>query len=373
MKSELEYLELLKEYGLLVRAPGRINLIGEHTDYNQGLCMPATIDRSIYLGLNNSEKWSIEAIDTHETWEQGQSWEPDWLVYFKGAIQLAKEKNLPIMPLKLAFGGSLPAGAGLSSSSSICCGFCFALNGHFNWQMDLGALTKFAVKAERQSGLEGGMMDQISILNGKEGNALLIDCKDWTFTSYPMALPDHRWLIVDTKIKHKLVDTDYNARSQTCQQILLKLQKEGQSIKALGEVDGHKLDMAKNLLNEEQFPLLKYQVEENERVRKFALALVKKDSTQLGNILLEGHRGLKDMYKVSCDELDFLVDFASKDPRAAGARMMGGGFGGSSIHLVEKNTITSYQSDIAAAYHQQFGIHADFFEAEVSDGLKRLK
>jgi len=373
MKSEPEYLEIFKEYDMIVRAPGRINLIGEHTDYNQGLCMPATIDRSIYLGLNEAEQWNIKAIDNDETWLDGQNWNPDWLVYFKGAIQLARENGLPIMPLKLAFGGNLPAGAGLSSSSSICCGFCFALNEHFGWKLDLNSLTKFAVQAERQSGLEGGMMDQISILNGKEGCALLIDCKDWTFTSYPMVLQDHSWLIVDTKIKHKLVDTDYNSRSQTCQEILLKLQKAGLSIKSLGEVDNSHLTRAKNILTEYQFPFLQYQVEENQRVKKFALALSKKDPKELGIILLEGHQGLKDLYKVSCDELDFLVDFASQDPRAEGARMMGGGFGGSSIHLVDKNTITSYQSDLAICYYQQFGIHADFFEAEVSDGLKRLK
>ncbi|MBK9269962.1 MAG: hypothetical protein IPM48_00040 [Saprospiraceae bacterium] len=335
MKSELEYLDLLKEFCLIVRAPGRINLIGEHTDYNQGLCMPATINRYIYLGINHSKKWSFQAIDTLETWVEGQNWTPDWLVYFNGVIQLATEKNLPTSPLSLAFGGNLPVGAGLSSSSSICCGFCYALNTQFNWQMDLSSLTQFAVQAERRSGLEGGMMDQISILNGKKACALLIDCKDWTFTNFPMTLPDHSWLIVDTKIKHKLVDTDYNTRSQTCRQILIKLQEKGISIGALGEVDDRQLALAKNLLTEEQFLLLKYQVEENERVKKFAHALINKDAIELGHILLEGHRGLRDLYKVSCDELDFLVDFANKDPRAEGARMMGGGFGGSSIHLVK--------------------------------------
>jgi galactokinase len=367
-----ELLNRLSGHEIVVRAPGRINLIGEHTDYNQGLCMPAAIDRCLWLGASPAPGWSFRSLDQGNSWDAQDSEAPDWAPYFAGVIRLAREMQLPLEPLSLDFGGDLPSGAGLSSSSAICCGLSYLLNRMFGWQLDTLALTRFAVRAESHNGLLGGMMDQISILSGKESKALLIDCHDWSFRYLDTGLPDHRWLIADTRVKHRLVDSDYNARSLACRAILTRLQDRGSEVRYLGQVGIQDARSLAEKLPEEWKPLLLYQAEENERVRDFATALEAKDVEKLGLLLLRGHAGLRDQYRVSCPELDLMVEFAANHPNAAGARMMGGGFGGSTLHLVQRDALDSYGRELAKAYRAHFGRDPEVFEAQVSDGVAAL-
>jgi len=367
--TEKQCIEAVGHHEIVVKSPGRINLIGEHTDYNQGLCLPAAIDRAVFIGLSKSETTQINALDVHNSWDASSLVKPDWLVYFKGVLDLLKQRGIHIPPFTLDFTSTLPSGAGLSSSSAICCGFLYGLNELFNWNFSTTEMTQMSVRAEQASGLMGGMMDQISIFNGKKDHALLIHCDTWEFEYINAQLNDMVWLIVDTKVKHKLVDTDYNSRSSACAAITSKLQKLIPNLKA---ISGLNVDQISNYLpqltpTEQEY--LSYVLEENERVKSFALGLKDHNIHDLSSLLFSGHEGLRYKYSVSCPELDFLIDFAKSNPINHGARMMGGGFGGSTLHLLQSSDVQKYSNEIGKAYYDQFGFLPDIFEAVIDDGI----
>ncbi|MBK6701549.1 MAG: galactokinase [Saprospiraceae bacterium] len=367
--TEKQCIEAVAHHEIVVKSPGRINLIGEHTDYNQGLCLPAAIDRAVFIGLSKSETTQINALDVHNSWTESSSVKPDWLVYFKGVIDLLEQKGIQIPPFTLDFTSTLPSGAGLSSSSAICCGFLFGLNELFNWNFSTTEMTQMSVRAEQASGLMGGMMDQISIFNGKKDHALLIHCDTWEFEYINAQLNDMVWLIVDTKVKHKLVDTDYNSRSSACATITSKLQKYIPNLKAISGLNIGQFNTSLPHLTPTELDYLSYVLEENERVKSFALGLKDHNIHDLSSLLFSGHEGLRYKYSVSCPELDFLVDFAKSNPINHGARMMGGGFGGSTLHLLQSSDVQKYSNEIGKAYYDQFGFLPDIFEAVIDDGI----
>lgn len=367
--TEKQCIEAVGHHEIVVKSPGRINLIGEHTDYNQGLCLPAAIDRAVFIGLSKSETSQINALYVHNSWTESSLVKPDWLVYFKGVIDLLKQRGIQIPPFSLDFTSTLPSGAGLSSSSAICCGFLFGLNELFNWNFSTTEMTQMSVRAEQASGLMGGMMDQISIFNGKKDHALLIHCDTWEFEYINAQLNDMVWLIVDTKVKHKLVDTDYNSRSSACATITSKLQKYIPNLKAISGLNIGQLNTSLPHLTPTELDYLSYVLEENERVKSFALGLKDHNIHDLSSLLFSGHEGLRYKYSVSCPELDFLVDFAKSNPINHGARMMGGGFGGSTLHLLQSSDVQKYSNEIGKAYYDQFGFLPDIFEAVIDDGI----
>lgn len=352
----------------MVRSPGRINLIGEHTDYNSGLCLPAAISQSIYFGIQSSDKRSIKSLDRNEECTEFTN-RFDWEVYFKSVLDLLQKEGFSISGFKIIFGGDLPSGAGLSSSSSITCGFAFILNEFFSLGISKPKLTEFAVKAEKANGLMGGMMDQISIINGLKNHALLINCANWSFESIPINLENNTWLIVDTKVKHKLVNSDYNNRSQSCQNIQKKLVMNDIINSHISEIKESQLNEIKKFINAEELTLLEYVVEENQRVEDFVAQLKNNKPEAIGHILLKGHEGLKNKYKVTCEELDFLIDLATQDSHCLGARMMGGGFGGSTIHLIPSECIEEYSNRISNQYNSKFGFKPDIFKACIENGV----
>lgn len=357
-----------KDSQLMVRSPGRINLIGEHTDYNSGLCLPAAISQSIYFGIQSSDKRSIKSLDRNEECTEFTN-RFDWEVYFKSVLDLLQKEGFSIPGFKIFFGGDLPSGAGLSSSSSITCGFAFILNEFFSLGISKPKLTEFAVKAEKANGLMGGMMDQISIMNGLKNHALFIDCADWSFKTIPIHLENKTWLIVDTKVKHKLVDSDYNKRSISCQSIQKKLFENNIINSNICEVTENQLFETKKYINADEFTLLEYVVEENQRVLDFVFQLKNNNTEAIGHILLKGHEGLRNKYKVTCEELDFLIDIATKDSQCLGARMMGGGFGGSTIHLISSESVEEYSNKITQLYNSRFGFNPHIFKALIEDGV----
>ncbi len=353
------------------RAPGRINLIGEHTDYNGGLCLPAAILPSIYLGISPSDETRMEALNTGNV--AGLSGDYDWLRYIRGVIRHLTERSGSIPPFRLAFGGDLPIGAGLSSSSALCCATLSALNALFDLQIAKDELTRLSVIAEQDSGVIGGMMDQISIFNGRKDRALMIHCDTWNFEYIPTLLPDYRWLVIDTGVQHRLIDSDYNNRSFACQEIAGILKRNQVIHEFISELTHDDLPLIRNLLSDEQSILVRYVIEENERVLDFSKALKSGFVAECGKLLFASHQGLRDEYRVSCPELDCLVEFAHKDARCAGARMMGGGFGGSTLHLVPDEDSAGYLRDIQEYYRLHTGRMARSFEASIGEGLTRIK
>ncbi len=361
---------------LMFKAPGRINIIGEHTDYNQGLCMPATIDKCIYFGIIPSHETEVISLN------QGNNWFPtqehnrlDWAIYFKGLMDLLKQQGYSWPYFKMAFGGDLPSGAGLSSSSAITCGFISIINQFAELNIDKEKLTQYAVKAEKASGLDGGMMDQICIMNGKKDHALMIDCSNWKYIYLPVSFTDVCWLIVDTKVTHKLIDTEYNSRSNSCKELLQTAKQYFSGISSLSQLDEEKIHKLSAQITRSKLNMLKYIFEENMRVIGMEDAIKRSDFGSMGNLLFDGHEGLRKLFQVSCRELDFLVDYAKYNGIAYGARMMGGGFGGSTLHLISQSAKQVYQSGIANAYRNRFGYEPDVFEAKFGNGVgeKRSK
>ncbi len=359
---------------LLFTAPGRINLIGEHIDYNGGFCLPAAINRSVWFALCPSNETRILALNTGESWELSESRNlPDWSVYFKGVMDLCKQKGLSFPYFHLAFGGDLPQGAGLSSSSALTCGFISILNAFSDWNLPVSKLTDYAVIAERASGLEGGMMDQICIMNGVRDHALLIDCRSWNFEPIPMQLDRFTWLVIDSRVHHKLVDSDYNLRSSACKVILQRAQKIFSELVFLCDLTLEQGAKLLPVLSLKERSYLEYIQEENVRVLRFVEALKQRQAKILGSLLFESHEGLRKKYKVSCAELDFLVSYAQNSDMAYGARMMGGGFGGSTLHLVSTDVAGSYARGISNAYKNRFGFEPGIFEAETCKGVHEIR
>ncbi len=356
-----------------MRAPGRMNIIGEHTDYNLGLCLPAAIDLSIYMGARLCRHWEIHALDDAKVSNLDRKHSNNWEVYFTGVLDVLKRRNLDASPMQVYFCGDLPAGAGLSSSSAICCAWAYLLNEVNGWRLTREEITKIAVEGERANGLEGGMMDQIAIMHGRRNHALLINCANWSIRFIPCVLSAYRWIIVDTKVKRQLVHSEYNSRSRACSNILRQLKAYFPDVSSISNVQPDQLSVVEKKLKRSDIIILKYVLNENQRVLDVCKALERDDAVSIGSSLLEGHRGLRDEYQVSCTELDFLVSFAERHPHCAGARMMGGGFGGSTVHLVQTQHVDDYTEQIAANYAKAFGIKPGIYLAEISESVSLIQ
>lgn len=364
---------LRTEPSMVFTAPGRINIVGEHTDYNAGWCLPAAIDLGVYFAIAPASETIIYSLNQNNSWSPGQvSHCPDWSVYFKGAMELLKSKGFSWPYFKLAFGGDLPIGAGLSSSSALSCGFVAILDEWSGWNFDLESLCQIAIESERACGLEGGTMDQISIFNGKEDHALLINCADETFQYVPVKLDNYSWLITDTKVKHNLVDSEYNSRSRKCKEVLGKVKNLYPDIYSLSSLNFNHLKSLNKELDPFEYDILEYILSENERVHNFCNFLKEKKIIEAGAILYDGHDGLRLSYKVSCPELDFLVSFAWHHSAAIGARMMGGGFGGSSLHLVLDARFEEYKTAISNAYFNRYGFKPFIHKVNTGNGVSRI-
>lgn len=358
---------------MMYRAPGRLNIIGEHTDYNQGKCLPAAIAQSVYLALAPAYETQVFSLNQENTWYPGQfNKQPDWAIYFQGVMDYMKSKGYSWPAFKLMFGGDLAPGSGLSSSSAITCGFISILDEFSSWNISSHDLTKFAVQSEKASGLDGGMMDQISILHGKKNHALFIDCQLWTFQYIPTLIPGYQWLIADTGVRHRLVDSEYNSRSGACKQILKKLKLTFPLLPSLSALTVTEQDQALRHLSPEERNLASYVWDENRRVGEMVDALSNGNVKRVGDLLFEGHNGLQLKYRVSCQELDFLVGYAKQSDIAVGARMMGGGFGGCTLHLIPESETVPYQIGMSNAFKNRFGYNIHSFPAFVEDGVHRI-
>jgi len=215
-------------------------------------------------------------------------------------------------------------------------------------------------------------MDQISIFNGSKDHALLIDCLDWSFKKIPILLTNYQWTIVDTKVKHKLIDSDYNNRSRLCKKIANKCANYFGIEENLRIVYEQYSKEEFGFLEAQEKNLLSYVIEENDRVKAMTKSILSQDISSIGSLLFSGHEGLRNKYQVSCPELDFLIDFAAKSSAAIGARMMGGGFGGSSLHLVKENCTEEFTQEISQTYLSKFGFAPDVYKADISNGVELI-
>ncbi len=365
------FIQLFESEPTLVFSPGRVNLIGGHTDYNQGIVLPAAITMGIVTGLSKSDNNhnSIIALDINEKFDfiSGDI-KPlkngNWKNYILGIVAEIKNTGRSVPNFNMAFAGNIPEGAGLSSSAALENSLVYGLNALFDLGLSKKEMIFISQKAEHHfAGVKCGIMDQFASMFGKKDHVLLLDCKNIEATPYPINLNQYELLLINTHVKHKLADTAYNNRRATCENISHQLK-----IASLREITEQELKNRKHELPQNDYPKALYIVQENNRVMKAARAIATNDLLKFGELLFQSHIGLQKQYQVSCAELDFLVDLAQKTPGVTGSRMMGGGFGGCTISLLHKSSSEAFKKFTKTAYKEHFKKDCSFYSVELSEG-----
>ena len=359
---------------IVVRAPGRINLIGEHTDYNEGWVMPAAISKSIYIfiGRNhtNQNQWiadDIQSTFSSESFPTQDS--PAWSHYIQG---VAKHYSPDGEHYNILISGDLPVGAGLSSSSALVCGLLYAFQTLYQKFESKDSLALMASSIEKEIiGLQGGIMDQFAVVLSEDKKVMMLDCRTKTYRFLSAELPGTKWVLINTLIKHRLIESDYNIRASECREAVDIIRKNFPQVKSLRDVT---LEMISQVhlppkLNQRS----RFVIEENMRVHEMANALNKKDAMDAGDLMKASHTGLQYDYEVSCPELDHLAGFANSFEGVYGARMMGGGFGGCVICLVEEGAYENFISEVTASYAGTFGFEPAVIEFDLGGGVERIR
>ncbi|PKL82300.1 MAG: galactokinase [Ignavibacteriae bacterium HGW-Ignavibacteriae-3] len=372
-----KFIKLFKEEPLLVRSPGRVNLIGEHTDYNLGFVLPAAIDNAIYYAISprNDNNCKLYSVDLDEDFnfevDDLKYSEKRWPNYLMGVVDQLNKTGIRISGFNCVFGGDIPLGAGLSSSAAIGAGLAFSLNHIFNLGIDKLSLVKLAQKSENEfAGVNCGIMDQFVNIFGAEGRVLKIDCRSFEYEYHPLANDELRIVLCNTMVTHSLADSEYNRRRAQCESGVQTLQQYNPEIKSLRDVPLEHLFSHKSNLDETIFRRCKYVIEENERVTNACSDLEKKDFDSFGQRMYESHRGLRDEYEVSCPELDFMAEEALYSDEVIGARMMGGGFGGCTINLVYESNVKKFKSFIEKAYKKKYNKKPPVYICRIEGGTQ---
>jgi galactokinase len=361
---------------LLVAAPGRINLIGEHTDYNNGFVLPGAVDKKIYSAIakNNTKKLNLYASQYREKLSfplDGLTPTSGWATYLLGMVFYLQEKGYSIGGMDILIDGDVPLGAGLSSSAALCSAFGFAVNELFQLGLTRMELALMGQKTEHHfAGVNCGIMDQFASLQGKIGNLMKLDCRSLEFEYIPFDFPDYRMVLVNSMISHALAGTEYNIRRQQCEEGVAILQKHIPSATSLRDIIIEELQEYRDEFSEVVYRRCSFIINENNRVLKACQFLSNRDLFSFGQLLFETHDGLSRLYEVSCKELDFLAGSARAFQGVIGARMMGGGFGGCTINIVEERLADDFTLGMKAAYEKQFGIIPEVYSTKVEDGAK---
>jgi galactokinase len=366
---------------IVVRAPGRINLIGEHTDYNGGYVLPAAIDKAVYFAVSPREDDGCHffAHDLNEHYEVSlknlkKTDTYSWANYLMGVLdEINKIKPQVLRGVNLVFGGDIPSGGGVSSSAAIENGIGFAVNELFDLGFSRIDLLRISQKAENNFvGMKCGIMDMFASMMGKQNAVIRLDCNSLNFEYFPFNAPEYRLVLCNTTVKHALVDSEYNTRRAECEEGVAVLQKHDSSIKLLRDVKIDFLEKHKNELREVVFRRCQYVVEEIARVDLACDALKKNDFVTFGKLMYQTHDGLQNEYEVSCRELDFLVEKTRNTEGVLGARMMGGGFGGCTINLVKADMVEDFILDMKKAYKKVFDIELPCYVTTPQNGVEVL-
>lgn len=359
----------------LVFSPGRINLIGEHTDYNDGFVFPAAINKGIYVALEKSDETysTVIAIDKDESYEFSlKKLDPfphgSWKNYIIGVVAEIKKITKKLGNFNAVFVGDIPSGAGLSSSAALENGFVYGLNQLFNLKLTKKEMIFISQKAEHNFvGVQCGIMDQYASMFGKEKSAFYLDCRSLERVDYTIELDSYEIILLNSNVAHSLAESEYNVRREVCEKVAGILE-----VKALRDVTEERLNGIQKELSSAEYEKAMYVIEENKRVFSAVEAIQNKDYLFFGQLLFETHKGLSQQYKVSCKELDFLVDLANKNPNVIGARMMGGGFGGCTINLVHKTQITNFINEVSDLYELAFGIKLSAYRVTLGKGTRLI-
>jgi len=367
----LSFVEKFGGNPLLIFSPGRINLIGEHTDYNDGFVFPAAIDKGIIMAVqqSNTDICTIVAYDKKESYTfYLDDIQPvrsgAWQNYILGVIVELQKKYFELNPFNIVFGGDIPIGAGLSSSAALENSIVFGLNDLFQLGISKKEMIFISQKAEHNFvGVKCGIMDMYASMFGEENEFLLLDCRTIEAEPFQIDFGEYELVLINTNVKHSLSDSAYNDRRMVCSNIAQILGK-----KALRDVNEEDLLSIKESVSEEDYQKALYVIQEIERTQLAAKALVNNDLLRLGNLIYESHKGLQHQYKVSCEELDFLVNRAKESKTVIGARMMGGGFGGCTLNLIAKSETEKFIASITKEYKEKFNRDCSVYQVHLSKG-----
>lgn len=374
-KIRKTFYERFGQPGTLYASAGRINLIGEHTDYNGGFVFPGAIDKVIMAELrpNGTDKVRVCSLDLNESTEFGLN-EADapkqsWARYIFGVCREIIKRGGSVKGFDAVFGGNVPLGAGLSSSAALESCFAFALNDMFNNNgIDKFELARIGQSTEHNyCGVNCGIMDQFASVFGRKGNLMRLDCRSMEYEYFPFAPENHRLVLLDSRVKHELADSPYNKRRESCERVARSL-----GIATLRDADMASLDEIKSDITAEDYLRAKFVIEEKERVLAVCDALRKGDYDTVGKKMYETHNGLSKDYEVSCVELDFLVDVA-KECGVTGSRIMGGGFGGCTINLVPDTIHDSFIDTAKVRFKEKYGHEPEVYDVIISDGARKIE
>jgi galactokinase len=344
------------EPAVVVRSPGRVNLIGEHTDYNQGFVLPAAVDRGITMALKarSDRRYVLHALDLGRRLE-GDLGElaphPErWPNYLLGVLDQLQKEGKPMGGFELVYGGDLPMGAGMSSSAALECGLAFAMNELYGLGLDRLTMAKLSQAAEHSFvGVKCGIMDQMASLLSQKDHVMMLDCQDLSCRFVPFHSPVKIFLC-DTQVARALAESGYNQRRSQCEAGVALLRKYAPAVQSLRDVSLELLDAHRSELDPIVYRRCRYVIEENLRVIAACKALERDDLKTLGHLMNQSHQGLSQAYEVSCPELDVLAEAAAALPGVLGARMMGAGFGGCTINLVEVGAEDAFVQGMAPAF-----------------------
>lgn len=362
---------------LIIRSPGRVNLIGEHTDYNQGLVLPAAINKDILLAIGKRDDNTIflHSIDQNESYqtsvgaaEKSNLLWPDYLI---GVVEQLLKRGHQVGGFNLIFSGNIPQGAGLSSSAALECATAFALSELFSLSLEKLDIALIAQAAENEFvGVKCGLMDQFASVFGKESHLIKLDCRDFSYEYIPFKHSDIRIVLFDTRVKHSLASSEYNTRRAECEKGVALIQQQYPEVKSLRDATLTQVDTIIKPVDEVVYRRCHYVVSEIARLEAGCEDLKKDDFVAFGKLMFETHDGLQHDYEVSCKELDILVDIVRNDEAVLGARMMGGGFGGCTINLVKAEEVERLCSEVAEEYKKQSGRDLEVYIGQTSTGTE---
>ncbi|MFD2101531.1 galactokinase [Flagellimonas iocasae] len=366
---------------ITIDSPGRINFIGGHTDYNKGFVLPAAIDKKIhfYFRKNDSEdRATIHSkqydnplqINLSKIERSSTLWEN----YILGVIQQIQKLGKTLKGFECIIESNLPIGSGLSSSAALECGMAYGLDRLFDLNLTKQEIISLSMTAEHEFvGTKCGIMDQFASVNGKKDHVMLLDCRTKEYKYIPAVLKPYKVLMLNTNVSHQLSDGQYNSRQDECIEAVAIIQKQFPEVSFLRDVTLPMLEACKPNLSPIHYKRSLFIVEENARVLKAAKAFEENNIEELGKLIYACHDGLKNLYQISCPELDFLVDYAKTKSFIVGARLMGGGFGGCTINLVHEDFVKPYIEEVSKAYNEKFNIDLSAFEVNLSNGTTLRK
>ncbi len=372
--------ELYKKEPLIIASPGRVNMIGEHTDYNEGFVLPAAVDKKMYvaIAINGTETVNSFAQEYSESFsfpikDIKPQKEEDWMAYLMGVAYHIQQKGCEINGVDVLIDGDVPVGAGMSSSAALCCAFGFALNELFDLRLTRMDLVYIGQKTEHVfAGVRVGIMDQFASLHGKTGHVIKLDCRSLEYEYIPFDFPDHKIVMVNSMVKHSLASTEYNVRRQQCEEgVDIMKRFLSPDIRSLRDVPLNTLKAHQHDMTDEVFRRCLYVVSENERLLAGCELLQQGNLAGFGKLMYETHQGLSKLYEVSCAELDFLAEQAYSFG-VTGTRMMGGGFGGCTINLVRQENVEAFTTFIKEKYKEKFEKETEVYITQIEDGTRAI-